>query len=159
VFDEASSHPSSSPPLQEEAIEYHGDTDDLLTLEETAYRIGKCDAIAAAEADGIFQEGYQAGVLRGLAIGLEVGFDAAMLHRIQQQHQDTVTTSSRQIKRWETLAAKISAVPLLNDETVDFEASVREIRSLSRLVCAGVEGLEPFRPPAAFAGTMASSDW
>jgi len=114
--------------------------DSVVRLEEEAFACGRSDAERDAREEGSSRRaGQQAGFLRGYALGLEIGFiEAAMT-----QGADGELPASRHSKRVASLLKLTKELPMENVATVDFDATLREMRALYKL-CGSPAG--PFRP-------------
>ncbi len=128
----------------------------VLGIEEYAHSQGHIDAISMAQESGIYEEGIRGGVMKGLAIGIELGYNQIVIEKVKSQE---TMKNIRQLKKCETLENKLNAIPNFNDDSIDFDNTVRDVRSLSRALLINNPIMPPFQPPSSFASKTSASDW
>lgn len=115
------------------ARELHGmeDWDEIVMLEQQVYAKACLEGQESAEEDmkEAKQEGLTAGLLKGSAIGFELGFYSVVIEDIQDK---VVSANSRPRKLLSDLEQRLSSFPRTNASDFDFDKEVQSMRALYR---------------------------
>ena len=119
--------------------------EELLDIEANAFKQGQKDGERDAEESGYFEDGCDAGLMKGMALGIQIGYIASIAAHAKANHPQI---TPRLVKRCDSILEKAVMIPNSNDANIDFETAVKEIHSISKLVCSSEDYISHFKVPS-----------
>lgn len=112
--------------------------DEVVCVEENAYKDGVEEGKVAALSEGHLEEGEKGGFMRAYALGLEFGFMESVANSLVHDSNES-TVAKRLYKRRTELVERIHGIPNHNNPETDFDNELRECRGLYKQ-CGGDVG-------------------
>jgi len=129
-------------------VKFDIEWDKAVNLEAEVYEQGVTVGKEAAIESGFFEEGIKSGFSKGMSVGLELGYNAAVARHFIKISSTSASSSLRLRRHCESIINKVESIPRINDPNVDFEGIVRDVRAMTRQICNREDAhLLPFTPP------------